>query len=294
MHTYGKRRPVIRRKNNPGFRLLTFLNSALGIWLLSVIFLQLTGALVGVWYHHRQAESDAAIRHQRLDTEISYRLSHLLNELDTGEAVECKLHLYQELQRRLSAGNVRLHWYSDSNVRNEEAIVSARLQNWLTSEIESLHKRVRDPADALQLLSSAPATPSDVLFPENSNRSALSLILESRAIMSSSEQSQLDTVLPKLGNSPHTREALAQFIWRDLAVLGWRQQVVKFARCPESNPVCSSLDIPKNSVIASVSLDMTDDTATIILTSRPGFDPQFTVRVGAPNTSFLQPRPNSR
>lgn len=287
-HTMRPRRhavPRLKRVPQRQSPLFAFLNTSLGLWLLSAVFLYGTGAAYALWHAHH--EEQLANRHvvERLDMEIAYRFSTVLGDLRSAASMDRGLDSMRDTQLLVTQ-------HSDGGPGKIGDMLH-QVHGWLPTfrRIETLLQSKRDglPRTSALLLDTANGHhPS--LYVEYSTYTLEALLITLKGQLPVDERPDVDNALRFLVTFAETTpENDANRIKRHLVLSRWRLGFKQCLECPDNDPLCVRRDnlfgfenISSDSMSKIVSIGFAVQTAPDIVRSLGDGNESRTSRSGQP------------
>jgi hypothetical protein len=215
-------------KEPSGSKVASFLNSTLGLWLLSAVFLSGGGTVYGCW----QRSVDATrVQAEKDRDEQKLRLERLLDQQRvTQDAVE---RLDLEISYRFSQALLELFAISDS----------ARLiQGAADRKLNSAQRTF----GVLQSLTQPPRPRDAALYPEYTAYALPTLMSELRRRLQAADAAPVEQSLAALlgagsrqtfATDDPAKEA-ASTLLKDIVLQRWKRTAFHYVDCPASSPFC--------------------------------------------------------
>jgi hypothetical protein len=222
------------------------LNSGFGLWLLSAVFLYGAGAGYALWHSHNDAARTRRAEIERLDLEISFRFSSILEQLSNRAELQHELDQHQQFIDDLhdsDEGSIPSQFRDTMAVRHVLVYPDAtrdRLDEALKSSLPPV------------ILAALPSPQHPSLYPdfEHYTVSSLMIALHDREIRS--QQVEIEKVIRNLAAIKNEQAESAARQIKSFILPRWRRSFRQYFDCPDDDALCLRRDNPLWSLHLSV------------------------------------------
>lgn len=233
-------------------RLWTFVNTSFGLWLMSAIFIYGTGASFAWWHERAEKRTEARARAERLDLEISYRLTRIFDFLQRKEGLMRMIRQHEAMRDSPWVAKTLLLFETSSRAGVltetgtkkglppgfEKQLSREAFLKKLDAKLATFRAELTDAEfDISQLVNSPPPTYFPALYPEYASSNLASLLTQLRDHVNPSERAAIDSSLTFLTPFYATDiNTAAKRLQTSVVLERWRRHF-DIPNCP-GNPLC--------------------------------------------------------